>query len=84
MKQSVSFAVLLSPKSSLISVLIVLAFVYHLTEHVSSWFLGSVKYKIKIFCLNIMWQSTELHISQAESYQQFNSRLTAESCAFML
>ena len=37
----------LSPKSSLVSSLIVFAFVHHLTEHISSWLLGSVKYRNK-------------------------------------
>ena len=47
-KKSDSFAVLdSSPKSSLVSFLIVFTFVHHLTEYVSSWFLGSVKYRNK-------------------------------------
>ena len=47
-KKSDSFAVLdSSPKSSLVYFLIVFTFVHHLREYVSSWFLGSVKYRNK-------------------------------------
>ena len=84
-KQSALQSWALSPKSSLVSFLIIFAFVHHLTIHDSSRFLGCVNIEIKRIFVGILCGNQHIYTYHRQNHtNNFNSRLKAESCAFLL